>query len=341
MRHVVIDDSRTIRVIEAPDPTLLGPEAAIIEVTASGICGSDLHFFDGDIPVGGQIALGHEFLGTIVELGADVRGFRVGDRVLASSVAGCGSCAGCATLNPVTCVSGPQVFGSGMLGGGQATLVAVPAADFQLLSIPEGLGDEAALLLTDNLATGWSGAIRAEFSPGATVVVIGLGAVGLCAVRSAIALGAGQVIGIDPVPGRQNRAADSGATILDGTAIESVLDATSGRGADAVIDAVASNSTLDTSFACVTAGGTVSVIGVHDLDPYPLPILMNLFRSITLRTTTAPIQQTWGDLLPMVTDGRLRTDGIFTDEFLLGDAAAAYGLAAERSGDSLKVMLRP
>ncbi|MEI2653930.1 MAG: alcohol dehydrogenase catalytic domain-containing protein [Microthrixaceae bacterium] len=115
--------------------------------------------------------------------------FEVGDRVLTASVAGCGHCAGCATNDPVTCVDGPLVFGSGFLPGGQADAVAVPGADFQLLRIPEGIDDEAALLLTDNLCTGWIGAKKADVGPGSTVVVIGLGAVGLCAVRSAIAFG--------------------------------------------------------------------------------------------------------------------------------------------------------
>jgi 2-desacetyl-2-hydroxyethyl bacteriochlorophyllide A dehydrogenase len=313
----------------------------VVAVEASAICGSDLHFYDGDIPVGDGFAIGHEFIGTVVDIGPEVRNVAVGDRVLTASVAGCGHCDGCATGDPVTCVDGPQVFGSGVLGGGQATSVAVPSADFQMLVIPEELDDEAALLLTDNLNTGWIGAKRADIPSGGTVVVLGLGAVGLCAVRSALALGAGRVLAVDPVAGRRDLAAASGAIPVDGPTVEAVMDATGGRGAHAVIDAVARDATLDDAFACVRAGGTVSVIGVHDLDPYPLPILLALFRSVTLRMTTAPVHQTWKELVPLVASGRLATDGIFTHQFALADAARAYAAVAARSADCIKVMLRP
>ncbi len=341
MRHVVIDHTRTICVEEAPDPRLPGPGGAIVEIEAATICGSDLHFYDGDIPVSEPLSLGHECIGRVIELGPEVRSVAVGHRVLVSSIAGCGSCVGCDTLNPAACIHGPQVFGSGVLGGCQATHVAVPAADFQLLEIPEGVTDEAALLLTDNLATGWAGAERADITPGDTVVVLGLGAVGLCAVRSALALGAGTVIGIDPVAGRRDRAVASGALCPAGPTVESVLELTDGRGAHSVIDAVALDITLDDAFAAVRVGGTISVIGVHDLSPYPMPMLMSLFRSLTLRTTIAPIQQTWPALIPRIVDGTLATDGIITHHVDLSDAERAYGLAADRSGECLKVMLIP
>ena len=341
MRHVMIEGPGRVVVAEAPEPTVPGPDGAVVSVDATAICGSDMHFYDGDIDLGMGIPVGHEFLGTVLEVGPDVRRFAVGDRVLTASVAGCGRCDGCATGDPVRCVEGPQVFGSGMLPGGQATAVAVPAADFQLLRIPEWMDDETALLLTDNLATGWAGAQRAEFEPGGTVVVLGLGAVGLCAVRSAVTLGAGRVLAVDPVAGRRQRAVDSGAEAVDGPTVEAVLEATGGRGADAVIDAVAHDVTLDDALAAVRPGGTVSVIGVHDLQPYPLPALMTLFRSVSLRMTTAPVHRTWRELVPLVRHGRLRTDGIFTHEFALDEAPVAYAAVAERSASCMKVLLRP
>jgi|SRR3984957_15671676 len=341
MRQVVIDGPHRVRVEDAPDPVLPGADGAIVAVEATSICGSDLHFYDGDIPVGDGIAVGHEFVGTVVEVGPEARRFRPGDRVLTASVAGCGYCDGCATGDPVTCVEGPKVFGSGALPGGQATAVAVPSADFQLLGIPEGMDDESALLLTDNLGTGWIGAERAEFPVGGTVVVLGLGAVGLCAVRSALALGAGRVLAADPVAGRRALASDSGAVPIDGPTVEAVMEATHGRGADAVIDAVANDATLGDALACIRAGGTVSVIGVHDLKPYPLPVLMGLFRSVSLRMTTAPVHRTWKALVPLVANGRLRTDGIFTHRFPLSAAPEAYAAAAARSADCIKVMMHP
>ncbi|MCV7419577.1 alcohol dehydrogenase catalytic domain-containing protein [Mycobacterium yunnanensis] len=341
MRNVVITGPGSVEVRDAPDPVLPGADGAVVGVESAAICGSDLHFYDGDLPVGDGVAVGHEFIGTVLEVGPEVSNVRVGDRVLASSVTGCGTCAGCATGNPVTCARGMQIFGSGVLGGGQATAVAVPAADFQLLGIPDGVDDEAALLLTDNLSTGWIGAKKADIPPGGTVLVIGLGAVGLCAVRAAVAQGAGTVLAADPVAGRRALAVDSGATALEGPTVAAVLEHTDGRGVDSVVDTVALNATLDDALASVRADGTVSVLGVHDLQPYPLPILMALIRNLTLRMTTAPIQQTWVDLLPLVTSGSLRTDGIFTHRFPLADAPDAYAAVAARSPECVKVILRP
>jgi 2-desacetyl-2-hydroxyethyl bacteriochlorophyllide A dehydrogenase len=342
MRTVVIDSPGQIRVDTRPDPSLPGPDGAIIAVTTSAICGSDLHFYEGDYPLFEPVPLGHEAVGTVVEIGPDVRTVAVGDLVLVSSVAGCGACIGCATHDPIQCLSGPKIFGSGALAGAQSDLLAVPAADFQLLRIPEGIDTEEALLLTDNLATGWAGAQRADIPPGGTVVVFGLGAVGLCALRSAIAQGAGTVLAVDPVEGRRQRAAVAGATPLDPSVVDAaVAEATGGRGAAAVIDAVGNDTTMTAALNCVRPGGTVSVVGVHDLKPFPFPALMNLIRSVTLRMTTAPVQQTWPQLIPLIQSGRLDTSDIFTHSMPLDDAAAAYAAVAARSADCVKIALTP
>lgn len=341
MRTVVIDAPGQIRVDTRPDPALPGSDGAIVEVTATAICGSDLHFWDGDYPLVEPIALGHEAVGTVVEVGPDVRNTQVGDPVLVSSVTGCGHCVGCDTRDPIMCLSGPQIFGSGVLGGAQSDLLAVPAADFQLLRVPDGIDTEEALLLTDNLVTGWAGARRAEIPPGGTVVIYGLGAVGLCAVRSAMLNGAGQVFAVDPVEGRRDRAARLGATPLEPPALAAVLEATGGRGAASVIDAVASDTTLSEALTVVRPGGTVSVIGVHDLNPFPFPATMSLVRSVSMRLTTAPVQRTWPELVPLIQSGRLDTGGIFTHSMALADAPAAYAQVASRSADCIKVMLTP
>ena len=341
MRSVVIDAPGQIRIDHRPDPVLPGPDGAIVAVTATAICGSDLHFYEGDYPLLEPVALGHEAIGTVVEVGPDVRHVTVGDLVLVSSVAGCGHCVGCATADPITCVSGPQIFGSGLLGGAQSELLAVPAADFQLCRIPDGIDTEEALLLTDNLATGWAAARRADFPLGGTVVVLGSGAVGLCAVRSAIVQGAGTVFAVDPVAGRRDRAALAGAIPLEPPALQAVLDATGGRGAAAVIDAVGNDTTLTDALGLVRAGGTVSVVGVHDLNPFPFPATMSLVRSVSMRLTTAPVQRTWPELIPLIQSGRLDTSGIFTDSMDLADAPAAYARVASRSADCIKVALTP
>src|ERR1700761_9108630 len=239
MRTVVVDGPRSIRVDTRPDPALPGPGGAIVSVSSAGICGSDLHFYEGDFPMVDPLTLGHEAVGTVVAVGRDVRNVKVGDAVMVSSVTGCGACPGCATRDPVMCYAGFQIFGGGVLGGAQADLLAVPAADFQLLKMPEGISTEQALLLTDNLATGWAAAQRADIPFGGTVAVIGLGAVGLCSLRSAFFQGAATVFAVARDDGRLERAAGWGATPVKVPAVEAILAATGGRGADAVIDAVA------------------------------------------------------------------------------------------------------
>jgi threonine dehydrogenase-like Zn-dependent dehydrogenase len=341
MRTVVVDGPRSIRVDTRPDPALPGRDGAIVEVAAAGICGSDLHFYEGDFPMAEPISLGHEATGTVVETGPDVRSVKIGDQVMVSSVVGCGACPGCATRDPVMCYSGMQIFGGGVLAGAQADLLAVPAADFQLLKIPDGITTEQALLLTDNLATGWAAALRAEFPFGGTVAVFGLGAVGLCALRSAFFQGAATVFAVDKVDGRLQRAAQWGATPVKAPAVETILAATGGRGADAAIDAVATDASLTDALNAVRPGGTVSVVGVHDLQPFPLPALGCLIKSITLRMTTAPVQRTWPELIPLLQTGRLDVDGIFTTTLPLDEAAKGYATAESRSGDDVKIQLMP
>jgi alcohol dehydrogenase len=341
MRAVVIDTPGSVRVDTRPDPVLPGPDGAVVQVTAAAICGSDLHFYEGDYPIFDPVSLGHEAIGTVVEAGPDVHTVKVGDLVLVSSVAGCGTCAGCATKDPILCASGPQIFGSGVLGGAQAELLAVPAADFQLLKMPANISTEQALLLTDNLATGWAAAKRADIPIGGTAVVVGLGAVGLCALRSALFLGAAKVFAVDPVAARRDRAAALGAIAIPAPAMQAVMDATGGIGADSVIDAVGNDTSLDDSLATVRAGGTVSVVGVHNLNPYPFPALTALLRSLTVRLTTAPVQQTWPELIPLLQNGRLDVEGIFTTRLSLEQAADGYAAVASRSGEHVKVLLTP
>jgi 2-desacetyl-2-hydroxyethyl bacteriochlorophyllide A dehydrogenase len=341
MRTVVLDGRANIRVDTRPDPALPGPDGAIVSVTAAGICGSDLHFYEGDYPLAGPMTLGHEAVGTVVEAGPEVRTVKVGDRVMVSSVTGCGACPGCATRDPVTCYSGFQIFGGGVLPGAQADLLAVPAADFQLLKMPEGISTEQALLLTDNLATGWAAAQRADIPFGGTVAVIGLGAVGLCALRCSLFQGAATVFAVDRVDGRLDRAARWGATPIKSPAVEAILAATGGRGADSVIDAVGTDASMTDALNAVRPGGTVSVVGVHNMNPFPLNALGCLIRSVTLRMTTAPVQRTWPELIPLLRTGRLDVDGIFTTTLPLDEAAKAYATAESRSGDEVKILLTP
>ena len=185
-------DHATVSGHDVPDPVLPGPEGVIVTVEHTAICGSDLHLYH-DAPTGAGIRLGHEAIGTVADAGPQVRTLKPGDRVLVSGVIGCGVCGPCLAGHPNVCLNDKAAaFGTiPDLPGGQAEAMAVPFADLFALPIPEGVADEEAVLLTDILPTGYLGALRAAIRPGATVVVVGLGPVGIMALQCASLFGPG------------------------------------------------------------------------------------------------------------------------------------------------------
>jgi threonine dehydrogenase-like Zn-dependent dehydrogenase len=251
-----------VRILRVPDPKILNPRDAIIKVTLTAICGSDLHLLDGFIPTmkRGDI-LGHEFMGEVVEVGRENKKLKVGDRVIVPFTIACGRCyfcerelfSACDNSNPNAWIqeeaygfSGSGLFGySHMMGGyagGQAEYVRVPFADVGPYKVPEGLSDEQVLFLTDIFPTGYMAAENCNITPGDTVAVWGCGPVGQFCIASAWLLGAGRVIGIDREPERLMMAADRGkADVIDLTktdVYEALKEMTGGRGPDACIDAV-------------------------------------------------------------------------------------------------------
>jgi len=345
MRAVVLRGERDVAVEEVPDPELTGPDGLVLRVERTAICGSDLHLYHGPMTVPG-CRLGHEFVGTVEEVGADVRTVRPGDRVLVSGVIGCGRCPACLAGDVVTCLNqGTKVFGTSLdLPGGQAEAVAVPAADASVVAIPEGITLDQAVLLTDILPTGFLGAQRADISPGDVVVVIGLGPVGVFALQCAQLYGPSRILAVDMVPERLARAAELGAEPIDasqGGTIEQVLAATGGRGAQAVIEAVGADQTINDALFCAAPGGTVSVIGVSMNFALPFPMPLALFKRLTFRVTLAAIPATWQALLPLVASGRLHPEDVFTHRMGLSQAAEAYDLFESRRDGVLKVLLDP
>ena len=262
MRAVCWMGKHKVEVREVPDPTILNPRDAILRVTSTAICGSDLHLYDGFIPTmeGGDI-LGHEFMGEVVEVGSEVRNLAVGDRVVVPFPIACGGCHFCSTKqfdlcdnsNPNAWIaekaygySPAGIFGySHMLGGyagGQAEYVRVPFADVGPLVVPEDLPDSKVLFLSDIYPTGYHAAVNCDIEDGDVVAVWGCGPVGLFAIQSAFLLGAERVIAIDTVPERMAMAREKlGAETLDferDPVLEALKEMTAGRGPDACIDAV-------------------------------------------------------------------------------------------------------
>jgi threonine dehydrogenase-like Zn-dependent dehydrogenase len=261
MKALCWHGANDVRIDNVPDPTIINPRDAIVKITSTAICGSDLHLYDGFIPTmqSGDI-MGHEFMGEVVELGSEVKNLKKGDRVVIPFTISCGSCffcnrdlwSLCDNSNPNAGLA-EKMFGhspAGLFGyshltggyaGGQAEYARVPFADVGPLKIPDGLSDEQVLFLTDIFPTGYMAAENCDIQPGDTVAVWGCGPVGQFAIRSAFMLGADRVIAIDRVPERLQMAAAAKAEIInyeEMDAGEAVTEMTGGRGPDSCIDAV-------------------------------------------------------------------------------------------------------
>jgi threonine dehydrogenase-like Zn-dependent dehydrogenase len=262
MKALVFHTPKHVSVDDVPDPKIEDARDALIRVTATAICGSDLHIYNGAFPQPKPLVLGHEFMGVVEEVGKDVKNLKRGDRVVVPFPVACGRCWFCESNFPTQCETsnaehyGPEgglltqkggaLFGYtdlyGGYRGGQAQYARVPFADYGPRLVPDGLADEQVLFLTDILPTGYSGLRWAEMQPGETVAVIGCGPVGLMAQKLARALGAGLVIGVDVLPYRLETAKrTAGSEVVDASksdAVEEIRRLTKGRGADVVIEAV-------------------------------------------------------------------------------------------------------
>jgi threonine dehydrogenase-like Zn-dependent dehydrogenase len=270
MNAITFHDVETLAFEQVPDPSLLAPSDALVRVRAAGICGSDLHpYFGRERGLDSGTVMGHEFLGEVVEAGADVTRFAVGDVVVAPFSTSCGACFYCRTGLTARCVGG-QLFGwvqgGKGLQGAQAELVRVPLADGTLVAVPRGLDDAVALLAGDILSTAAFGADLAGVSQGDLVVVVGCGPVGLLAILTALDRGAREVVAVDQVPSRLAVARRFGATPADfaaGDPISVVRERSQGRGADAAIEAVGSPDATRLAADLLRPGGRLAAVGVH------------------------------------------------------------------------------
>lgn len=255
---------------QVPEPTLIEHGDALVRVRAAGICGSDLHpYFGRERGLDDGTVMGHELLGEVVEVGAEVETVAVGDRVVAPFSTSCGRCFYCRSGLTGRCVRG-QLFGwveDGQgLHGGQAELVRVPLADGTLVGVPDELDDAVALLAGDVLSTAAFGAELAGVQVGDLVVVVGCGSVGLLAVRAALARGAREVVAVDRVPSRLEVAAAFGATPVDAVQDDPgalVRARSEQRGADAAIEAVGTPEATRLAADLLRLGGALAVLGVH------------------------------------------------------------------------------
>jgi threonine dehydrogenase-like Zn-dependent dehydrogenase len=351
MRAIVYHGKEDMRVESVPDPVLHNDGDVLLRVERTAICGSDLHLWHLDSPLGTNgFVVGHEFLGTVEDVGRGVTGIAKGDRVLASCTIGCGRCAscrrgvysGCSTATVGGTVT--NVFGfSSTYNGGQAEAVRVPFADVNCFKLPPSLSDEQCLFLTDILPTGFMGTELAEVSAGDRVVVFGCGPVGTFAQRCAQVRGAAQVIAVDPDAGRLARARERGCATINPSSedvVARVMELTGGAGVDSAIEAVGKPELVAQAAAVTRPGGRVAVIGVI-LGPFEVPWGVFFNKNLALRTGLVNPQVFIPHLLPLIENGRLDPAEIVSHRLPLEKGREAYELFAAHRDNVLKVVLEP
>jgi alcohol dehydrogenase len=326
------------------DPEVTAPTDAIVEITSSTICGTDLHILKGDVPeVTPGTILGHEAVGIVVETGAAVTTVTAGDRVLASCITSCGRCRFCKEARYGLCVGGGGWILGHTTNGVQAELARIPFADTSLYKVPEELIDEQVLFLADILPTSYEvGVLNGGVVPGDTVAIVGAGPIGLAAIMTAKLYTPGRIIAIDPATLRLEKAKAFGADIAIDNGVEDavarVFELTDGLGVDVAIEAVGIPETFELCADIVRPGGTVANVGVHG-KPATLHLEKLWIKDVTIRTGLVDTFST-PRLLELIRSGRLDPTIFATHHFELGDTEAAYdvfGHAAETN--ALKVVL--
>lgn len=332
---------------DVPDAALQDPTDVVVKVETTTICGTDLHILSGDVAAvtDGRI-LGHEAVGTITEVGAAVKGFSVGDRVLVPAITKCGRCQYCQRNMPSHCqtVGGiGWIFGH-LIDGTQAEFVRVPYADTSLYLVPADVSNEQAIFLADSLPTGYEvGVLAGRVRPGQTVAVVGAGAVGLSAILTTGLWGASKTIAIDSNKFRLEKAHEFGATDVVEVGPNTVADVmalTDGLGVDVAIEAVGYPETLLTAISLVRPGGTVANIGVHGT-PVELPMQNLWIQNVTITmglvdTVSIPT------LLTMVASGRIPAEKMGTHTFTFDQIDEAYRVFKDAAENlALKVVITP
>lgn len=336
MRATTIHGPGDIRVENVPDPTIEDPTDAIVKVEAGCICGTDLWAYRGDNPVDRGQTIGHESIGEIVALGGAVRSFNLGDFVIVPFGHCDNTCVHCRAGANTACVH------FGITQSGQAEFTRVTQAEGTLVKTdgtPERRRFPALLALADVLATGWHAAVTSKVAPGGTVAVVGDGAVGLCGVLAAAAMGAERIMAMSRHPDRQQLARTFGATDIvaeRGAAGEAViLDLTDGVGADAVLECAGTASSVATAFAIARPGSTVGCVGApHGVT---LPVERMFKKNIGFAGGMAPVRRYLPQLLSLVTSGRIDPGPIFDLTIPLDDVA--YGYRAMNERRAIKVQL--
>jgi alcohol dehydrogenase len=338
--------------IEEVERPRAGVGEAVIRVTLTTICGTDLHIVRGEYPVQPGLVIGHEPVGVIEELGAGVVGYEIGDRVLVGAITPCGQCSACLSGHLSQCGHGGgyEALGGWRLGntinGAQAEYVRIPNAQANLAKIPNELTDRQVVLLADIASTGFSGAESGAIRLGDSVVVLAQGPIGLCATAGAKLMGAALIIGVDGDDTRLAMAQRMGADVVLDYRSEDVVakvKGLTGGGADVAIEALGTQSTFENALRCLRPGGTLSSLGVYSGKLHvPYDAFAAGIGDHRIVTTLCPGgKERMRRLIELVRSQRVDLTPLLTHEFALADIGEAYELFGARKQGVIKVAIRP
>lgn len=342
-------DKIGIEEIVRPRP---GVGEAVIRITLTTICGTDLHILRGEYPVKAGLVIGHEPVGVIEELGEGVTGYEIGDRVMTGAITPCGQCRACLSAQWAQCGHGEGVealggwrFGN-TINGAQAEYLLVPNAQANLAKIPDDLSDEQVVLLADIASTGFSGAESANIRIGDSVVVLAQGPIGLCATAGAKLMGASFIIGVESDPVRMKMSKQMGASVvLDPKQRDVVAEVKrlTGGGADVAIEALGTQVTFENCLRSLRPGGTLSSLGVYSGKlAVPYDAFAAGIGDYKIVTTLCPGgKERMRRLMSMVQSGRFDPTPLITHRFALDEIVEAYELFGSRRDGVLKVAIRP
>ncbi len=352
MRAAVFVERGAIRLqeVEKPKP---GHGQALVRVTLTTICGTDVHILKGEYPVKPGLVVGHELVGVVEEVGAGLTGYAQGDRVIVGAITPCGQCRACLSGDGAQCSHGADSFEAiggwrfgNTINGCQADYVVVPDAQANLAKIPDGLTDEDVILCPDIMSTGFSAVERGRVKIGDAVVVFAQGPIGLCATAGARLAGASLIIAVDSVPRRLEQAKRMGAdVVIDYTSEDAVatIKRLTGGGADVAIEALGQQATFERCLRSVRPGGTVSSLGVYSGHlQVPLDAFSAGLGDNTIVSTLCPGgKERMRRLMSVVLAKRLPFRELVTHSYRLGAIEEAYELFANQRDGVMKVAIRP
>lgn len=347
MKALYFSEVNSVKLVEVEKPQIQDSKDVIIKVTLTAICGSDIHLKNGHIKTTPGYVMGHEYVGVVEHVGSDVHNFKTGDRVVGAGTPFCGECENCKSGHISRCLNG-GIFGSGKeyggLDGSHAEYMRIPHADNTLNHIPENLTDEQVLFVGDILATGYNALTKTGINSDSNVLIFGAGPVGLCAVEAARIFNPKRIILVEKdncyrVEMGLNLGATDGVLADETDVVSEIMRLTDGKGADVVIEAAGSQSSIQDAVNCASIGATISIVGVPGND-VSLPMFNALIKNLRLEIGLVDLSCV-ETILRLIKDGVIDTTRLITHEMNLDSIEKAFDLFEKREDNVMKIAIRP